>query len=222
MPEKMIDMPIRDANESHVAITLVLDVSVSMSGPSMDELNRGVNTMIDDFKKDSRLNKIVDLSIFTFGAKGRQNPYQSFRAIGDIEGAITLAATDGSTYIVAALEKAIDRTYARCKEYEENSACYTPWIIVITDGAFHDTDLITIGNTMIDLESRGKLHFFGLGVPGYDRSQLEKFANSPERVIDINAVDFVKFFSWIGNSIRTVTTKNPGEPTALSPWNVKA
>ena len=78
MENKIVDRPIREASEAHVALSLVLDVSGSMDGVKMNSLNTAVNALITQMKQDSRLMNIVDLAIFIFGTKGRQNIHQGF------------------------------------------------------------------------------------------------------------------------------------------------
>jgi uncharacterized protein YegL len=208
--------PPRAASKAHVALTLVLDVSGSMSFKSDEEknspidlLNNGINEMIQGLKADSRLKEIIDLSIFTFGEQCKENPYLAFRAIMDVD-TVQLVANDTHTYIVKALEEAVEATRQRCAEY--SVGCYKPWIIVITDGYFHDNevDLDTVGQLMKNRAKDGKQHFFGFGVGKYNRSQLEKFCETEQtasRVVDMKAEKFSELFSWIGRSMKRVSDK---------------
>jgi len=218
MENKIIDRPIREASEAHVALSLVLDVSGSMQGESIRLLNAAVNQMITEMKEDERLNNIVDLAIFLFGTKGRDSIHQGFRAIADCV-PVNIKATDTSTYVVDALEKAVDVTRKRCAAYNKAGGAYKPWIVLITDGEFHDSnsELDNIGNKMKERESQNKLQFFGLGVDGYDRNQLEKLTNNPGHVIDAKSANFIEFFSWVGKSISVVSSKEIGANVALPP-----
>lgn len=224
MPDDRLAMPPRDPNKTHVALTLVLDVSSSMSEPAnrdMPEetpiklLNDCINEMLKDMKNDSKLNTIVDLSIFTFGDPNKQNPYQDFKAIIDVA-PIQLVADDDSTYIVKVLEEAIESTRQRSNMY---ASAYKPWIVIITDGIFHDNenDLDRVGQIMKTRSREGKHNFFGFGVPGFRREQLEKFCEQEQaatRVVDIqDASNLPKLFSWIGRSMKKVSGT---DPTALA------
>ena len=218
MEDNTVDRPIREASEAHVALSLVLDVSASMRGVSIETLNEAVNKLIKEMKGDARLKNIVDLAIFVFGTHGRQNILQGFRAISDC-GVVKLEANDTNTYVVAALERAVDITRKRCNVYDRAGGSYKPWIVLITDGEFHDGDaaLNGIGNIMKERERQGKLHFFGLGVGGYVRAQLEKLTNDPTHVIDAKSANFIEFFSWIGRSIKAISVKEVGESVELPP-----
>jgi uncharacterized protein YegL len=209
----------REASEAHVALSLVLDVSASMQGDSIKSLNTAVNEMIKQMKDDNRLKNIVDLAIFVFGTRGRQNIFQGFRAIADCE-PVNIEANDDYTYVVDALKKVVEITQKRCGAYDKAGGSYKPWIILITDGEFHDgndAEFTTVGNTMRERERQGKLQFFALGVDGYVRTQLEKLTNNPAHVIDAKTANFVEFFSWIGRSLKAVSSKEVGEAVALPP-----
>ena len=218
----MSDMPVRNITEPHVALALVLDVSASMGEstdgiPAIDLLNNSVNSMVRGLKENNRLRSIVDLSIFIFGETTKQNPYISFRAIEDFED-IHLEANDKGTFIVNVLEEAVEATKQRCRKYlEYGTPCYKPWVVVITDGNFLDSeaDLERICQLMRSIQRDGKQHFFGFGVGNYDRQQLEKFCD-PElvqnRVFDISVGFFPELLTWIGKSQNYEARIEPGDP----------
>ena len=215
------DRPVLESSSAHVAIALVLDISYSMLGEKINSLNRAINDMIAQLKVDARLRDIIDLGIFVFGEKGRNPVCQGFRAISDCE-TISLQANDDSTYVVDALNTAIDRLRERTELYAKGGGAHKPWLILITDGVFHDDynmpgELDKVAERMKQREKEGKLHFFGLGVEGYKRSQLEKFTENPKRVIDIKAANFIEFFSWVGRSMATISRTAVGTQTTLEP-----
>lgn len=224
--ELTLDMPQRSANQPHVAIALVLDVSRSMNIPEeggrrIDLLNDGLNTMIREMKVDSRLKNIIDVAIYTFGESSLHNPYQGFRSIADME-EIYLVANQNSTYITGTLEMAVEHVKERSKQYQvAGGGAYKPWIVVITDGEFHDNDseLNRVGFVMKQREKRGKQHFFGMGIcKDFNREQLELFADDKGRVQRIKPSLLPEFFSWIGKSMKAISEKNPGEATTLPPF----
>jgi len=218
MNNQISDRPIREASEAHVALSLVLDVSLSMEGNPIDSLNNAVNEMIQQMKEDSRLKNIVDLAIFIFGERGRDPIYRGFRAIADCD-TVRLEATDGSTHVSDALERAAEFSKKRCGAYDRAGGAYKPWIVLITDGEFYDSRdaLDRVGNALKERERQGKLQFFALGVGGYDRAQLEKLTNNPHQIIDAKVANFGEFFSWIGRSLKAVSSKEVGETTMLPP-----
>ena len=218
MENRIVDRPIREASEAHVALSLVLDVSGSMHGAAIDALNNAVNGMIAQMKGDDRLKNIVDLAIFTFGTYGQSKVYQGFRAIADCE-AVLLEAKDVNTYVVDALNRSTDFTKNRCAAYDRAGGSYKPWIVLITDGEFHDdeAELNAVGAKIKEREAQGKLQFFALGVDGYVKAQIEKLTNNPGNIIDAKHAHFGEFFTWIGKSLKAVSSKEVGASVSLPP-----
>ncbi|MDR1329697.1 MAG: VWA domain-containing protein [Oscillospiraceae bacterium] len=216
--DNAIDRPVREASQPHIALALVLDVSASMQGASIIALNGAVNGMISQMQSDPRLRNIVDLSIFLFGTYGRPVIHQGFRAIADCA-LINLPANDRSTYVVEALDRALEVTRVRYGIYDKAGGSYKPWIVLITDGEFHDgaDSLGSLADKLRQRESRGKHQFFGLGVRGYDRRQMESLTNDPAHIVDVEAANFREFFTWVGRSLRAVSTKDPGASVTLEP-----
>jgi len=218
MSERIAERPIREASEAHVALSLVLDISLSMGGTPINTLNDAVNDMIQQMKDDSRLKNIVDLAILVFGIQGRDNIYQGFRAITDCD-VVDLKATDNGTFVTDSIERAVEFSKKRCAAYDKAGGAYKPWIVVITDGEFNDSSsaLDRVGNIVKEREKQGKLQFFALGVEGYNRSQLERLTDNSHQIIDAKVGNFGEFFAWIGRSLKAVSSKEIGEATALPP-----
>ena len=213
------DRPVQESSTAHVALSLVLDVSSSMQlGNKIGALNDAINKMIEQLKVDARLRYIVDLGIFVFGEQNKETICQGFRAIADC-GQMSLQANDESTYVSDALNTALDRLTERRHLYEKGGGAYKPWLILITDGAFHDSSytLDVTGSRIKELENNGKLHFFGLGVDDFKREQLENFAVDKKRVIELKAANFEEFFNWVGRSMSTVSDSTVGESVQLEP-----
>ena len=219
MNEKMYDRPMRTPSIAHVALALVLDVSYSMSSNAkMESLNSAVNGLISQMKSDSRLKDIVDLGIFMFGEMGNHSIYQGFRAMTDCDH-VEIIANHRSTYVVDALEKALEMLKTRCRIYDQGGESYKPWVVLITDGEFHDDDskLIGIGNKIKQRENENKLQFFGLGVDQFKREQLEILTNNPTHVIEVKAANFSEFLSWVGRSFAIISSKEIGATVNLEP-----
>jgi len=201
--------------EAHVALALILDVSSSMTyeenGERIDALNTAVNEMIAQMKANVRLKCIVDLAIFCFGNFNKPKAeimYQGFSSIASCE-PVYLIAEDENTYVVDVLEHALDIIGKRCEVYDKLGGSYKPWIVLMTDGELHDStaEINAIGRKLKEREARGRLHFLGLGVRGFVRSQLEKFTNNKDHIIEIETADFGEFFKWVGRSMSAVSTK---------------
>jgi uncharacterized protein YegL len=74
------------------ACMLVLDVSGSMSGERIAELNEGVRQFIQEVKEDDFASNAIDMGIITFG--GSVNEIIPLRSIAEVEAPILYANGD--------------------------------------------------------------------------------------------------------------------------------
>lgn len=212
------DRPVRESAIAHVALALVLDISGSMARGNIRSLNQAVNQLIEQMQADSRLKDIVDLGIFVFGEKNKPVIQQGFRAMSDCT-KVNLDASATSTYVADALDEAIDMLRIRCGIYAQGGGSYKPWIVLITDGEFHDDKerLEEVGSKIKRREKENKLQFFGLGVDGYRKEQLQSLTSNPSHVIDVKAANFPEFLSWVGRSFSIISTRQIDEVVSLEP-----
>jgi len=113
------------------ACLLVLDVSGSMSGAPIAELNSGLKVFQDELLTDELAMQRVELGILTFGPVQIEMPFHSAENFV----APTLTA-QGNTPMGAAVLQAIDMIRQRKEDYRAHGLpYYKPWIFLITDGA---------------------------------------------------------------------------------------
>ncbi len=110
---------------------LLLDVSGSMNGRPINELNAGLVTFRDELLADSLALKRVELGIVTFGPVHVEQPFTSAANFFP-----PILFAQGDTPMGAAITKALDMVEERKREYRANGiSYYRPWIFLITDGA---------------------------------------------------------------------------------------
>jgi uncharacterized protein YegL len=71
----------------------------------------------------------------------------------------------------------------------------------MTDGQLHD-DVTAVGKKIRQREAEEKLHALCFGVPGYRADQLKRLS---DRVFELVNYQFSDFFSWIGQSMATIS-----------------
>ena len=85
---------------------------------------------------------------------------------------------------------------------------------MITDGA--PTDDISLAAQRIQEEenkgSHGKLKFWALGVPGYDKETLFKLT---KRVMALSDTDFSGIFNWMSESMVAISVSRVGDEAKL-------
>ena len=197
--------------EPHLACILLLDTSGSMSGDPINSLNRAINDFKQKTSMDELAQKRVDIAIIQFD--DHASVVQDFTPISQME-PVNLTA-GGCTAMGEAINLAIDKVKERNRFYASlGTPCFKPWIFMITDGA--PTDDITSAIQRIQEEenkgSHGKLKFFALGVPGYDKDTLFKLT---KRVMALNDTDFSGIFNWMSESMVAISVSRVDENVQL-------
>jgi len=198
-------------NEPHLACVLLLDTSGSMYGQPINDLNKALQDFKDKVSMDEMAKKRVDIAIVEFNNAARV--VQDFTPISQMS-PVTLQTT-GSTAMGAGINMAIDMVKSRNRFYHSlGTPCFKPWIFMITDGG--PTDDITESMRRIKEEEskgkHGKLKFFALGVPGYDKATLFKLTN---RVLELKDTKFSGIFDWMSESMVTISVSRVDEEAKL-------
>jgi len=218
---------IANPGEAHLACVLLLDTSYSMSGDPIDSLNRALQNFKDKVSMDEMAQKRVDVAIVEFNSEAKV--LQDFTPISMMQ-PITLNVA-GSTAMSKGIHMAIDLVKQRNRFYNElGTPVYKPWIFMITDGAPDPDDDIESARLRIQDEetkgSRGKLKFFALGVPGFDKKtllNLTRHQGEKPRIMELENFDFAGIFNWISESMVTISVSRVGEDVNLPrlPENAK-
>ena len=190
---------------TRVPICLVLDISSSMTGEPINELNEGVKTFSDAVLDDEVASRSAEISIVTFG-----NVARLMLDFGDIKRQKPPHLTaNGSTPMGEAVNLALDILEKRKREYSNAGVdYYQPWMVLMTDGAPTDSIEDAVQRTC-DLIERRKLTIFPVGIgPNARLDILERF--SPKRKpLRLKGLNFKEFFEWLSQSVsQTSLTTN--------------
>lgn len=188
---------------------LLLDVSGSMNGRPINELNAGLVTFRDELLADPLALKRVELGIVTFGPVHVEQPFTSSAA--NFFPPILFA--QGDTPMGAAITKALDMVEERKREYRANGiSYYRPWIFLITDGAPTD-EWQAAANKVFRGEEDKRFAFFSIGVQGADMKTLAQI--SVRQPLPLQGLQFRELFSWLSSSLRSVSRSTPGTEVVL-------
>ena len=187
---------------------LLLDVSGSMSGRPINELNAGLVTFRDELLADPLALKRVELGIVTFGPVHVEQPFTSAANFFP-----PILCAQGDTPMGAAITKALDMVEERKREYRANGiSYYRPWIFLITDGAPTD-EWQAAANKVFRGEEDKRFAFFSIGVQGADMKTLAQI--SVRQPLPLQGLQFRELFSWLSSSLRSVSRSTPGTEVVL-------
>ena len=138
-------IPPTHVNMPHMPVIILCDVSGSMGGTPIQNVNLSVNRFAADVCKDPKAAGLVDVAVMSFN----EAPHieQEFRPITELQPVQFSAG--GGTDISSALEMAVQKLRERGHLYEDNGIeVKMPYIILITDGYGGDVTEIakTIGH----------------------------------------------------------------------------
>lgn len=203
---------------ARVPVCLCLDVSGSMSGEKISELNQGINLFYNAIKDDEVALYSAEISIVTFGTTA--SCVRDFSSLELQPNAPHLVAW-GPTPMGEAVNLAIDLLEKRKNEYKEKGVdYYQPWLVLMTDG--EPTDNISEAvSKVVNLVNNKKLTVFPIGI-GRDANMTTLASFSPNRApLRLQGLKFKEFFAWLSQSVSRVSQSTPGETIKLDVEGIK-
>jgi uncharacterized protein YegL len=213
-------------HDQRAPCVLIMDVSGSMEGEPIRELNAGLSQYREEILGESLAARRVDIAIVSFG--DRVEVAQHFTNAYNF--APPQLAASGPTPMASAVMTAIKLLEERKDDYRQaGMTYYRPWLFLFTDGA--PTDGAAEWNVACEAVRRGeaesKFTFYAVGDSGADFSKLKEI--SPSRPpLKLKGMAFREFFRWLSNSQGRVAQSAPGQAIALLPatgddgWGVAA
>jgi uncharacterized protein YegL len=187
---------------------LVLDVSGSMMGQPIAQLNDGIQFFQQDLLGDVQAARRVEVATVTFGPVNVLHDFvgaESFQA--------PMLTTQGDTPMGAAIGEAIRLVEDRKRVYQQNGIMYfRPWIVLVTDGSPTD-QWKAAAMAVREGESRGKFAFFAVGVQGADMDTLAQI--STRQPLLLKGLRFRDMFKWLSASMKSVSASRPGTAVDL-------
>jgi uncharacterized protein YegL len=187
---------------------LLLDVSGSMSGRPIEELNAGLVLLKDELSADPLASKRVQIGVVTFG------PVETVTDFVDAgQWNATVLTTKGDTPMGAAIEHGLQMLESQKSLYRSHGIPhYRPWVFLITDGGPTDP-WENAARLVHEGEENRKFKFFAVGVDKANFDILKQI--SVGEPIALKGLRFRDLFAWLSSSLSAVSQSNLGEEVKL-------
>ena len=218
-----------DNPSPRVPVCLCLDISGSMYGQPIEELNKGVSLFYGSIRADEVASYATDLCIVTFGGK---QPVLAVDFVPIYHHQINPPSfnADGYTPMGEAVNMALDCLEIRKQEYKDTGVdYYQPWLVLMTDGlpeGGSQSEMDRAVTRTVDLVNHKKLTVFPIYINSstlFSADQNESAKRilqlfSPKRpVLTLRGLNFSAFFDWLSRSVSKVSVSMPGEEVNLDP-----
>lgn len=196
--------------DPRVPCILLLDVSSSMTGEPIAQLNEGLKAYQQSLQADSLALKRVEVCVITFG--------QSVEVVTPFTIASQFTppelVANGLTPMGTAVNKAIDELEARKSVYRENGIAYMrPWLFLISDGEPNDVGWESAAARSVAGEQAKSFAMFCVGVGSANLNTLKMFTiREPLR---LKGLEFSRLFQWLSSSQQSASRSTPGEEVPL-------
>jgi uncharacterized protein YegL len=189
-------------------LLLLLDVSGSMTGRPIEELNAGLVLLKDELSADPLASKRVQVGVVTFG------PVETLTGFVDArDWNPPVLTVKGNTPMGAAIEHGLQLLETQKAVYKSNGIPhYRPWVFLITDGG--PTDAWSNAARLVhEGEAHKKFKFFAVGVEQAKFDVLKQISVSDP--IALKGLRFRDLFAWLSSSLGAVSRSNPGDEVKL-------
>ena len=208
-PTRFDETEFAENPEPRCAVVLALDISGSMSGQPIAELNAGLQELDKALKADTLASLRVELAIVTFGGSVTKTDFVAADAFQPP----TLAAR-GSTPMGAAVNQALSLLRDRKNTYKQCGLDYfRPWLFLITDGAPTDSWQAAAEQARQEEERKG-VSVYAIGVQDADMQILARFSAGRPPLM-LQGLAFRELFQWLSKSLSAVAKSQPGGQAAL-------
>lgn len=194
-------------------VVLMLDVSGSMRGKPLEELNAGFQQFLQETRSDEAASMSVDLEVITFGTEAKVElpftPLANVPPMAPFE-------WSGRTGLGSAIRQATADLKARREQYRQKGlSSYRPWIIVMTDGGPNDTWKES-ARELCEAAQRGKFMYFGIEIGTKpNHAKMCQIVPPEPGPVRLKGLRFRPFFRWLTDSLKAVSASTVAEQESI-------
>jgi uncharacterized protein YegL len=191
----------------------VVDVSASMAGEPIRQLNQGLQKFQHDISANSMTTNRLEVAVVEFSDTVEtvvQPALVDSFSMPDLK-------TKGTTKMVDGVREAISLVESRKNWYKQTGQPYLrPWIILITDGAPDgDQDIDSLAQEIQAGVSGKKFVFLAIGVQGANMDVLHHISSSEMPPAALQGLKFSEFFKWVSASMSVIASSKEGDKVNL-------
>lgn len=221
------DVEMADNPSPRCPVVLLLDVSSSMAGNPIQQLNEGLRVLAADMQGDELASMRVEVAVIAFGAtvsamdvRGNAGPISLDADTAFVtmdEFVAPWLAESGLTPMGEATRKGLQLVRERKDIYKRYGIDYfRPWIFLISDGAPNDSGWQAAAQEAQRAQRNKETLFFAVGVEGADLNTLAMFCTDYQPVM-LQGLDFTSLFQWMSKSLSRASSGEPGAQVSLPP-----
>ena len=204
---------------NRVPITLCLDVSGSMSGEPIAELNKGVELFFDALRSDPVANASAEVAIVAFADRAEvMLDFQSLDRVTSPPVLQTGSHVGCLTNLGAGAQLAMTSLESRKQQYKIAGVDYfQPFMILMTDGQPTTEEHLTVAARACEWEEHRKLTVIPIGIGGAADMKVLAMFSKKRSPLRLKGLRFEEFFLWLSKSVVRVSQSRPGEQVQLDP-----
>ena len=204
---------------NRVPVTLCLDVSGSMSGEPIAELNRGVDLFFKALRSDPVANASAEVAIVAFADRAEvMLDFQSLDRVSAPPLLQTGSHVGCSTNLGAGARLAMSILGARKQQYKIAGVDYfQPFMILMTDGQPTTEEHLSAATQACELETHRDLTVIPIGIGNAADMKVLAMFSRKRPPLRLKGLQFAEFFQWLSKSVVRVSESRPGEHVPLDP-----
>lgn len=217
--DRLEDVEFADNPEMRCPVLIIADCSGSMAGPPITAMNQGVDTLYQAIAEDEVARNRVEVALLSFSNEARVE--RDFSTVSERGNSAIVAG--GVTNMHLAIQQGCDLLEERKERYRQNGIpYYRPIMVLFSDGlpSGSQSDMQRANDRLVDMENRGRLTIFKVGVNADGARALRRVLPNPEsrfQPLELDSLRFTDFFVWLSKSVAATSRSTSGDVVNLPP-----
>lgn len=196
-----------------VPVALCLDISGSMAGQAITELNAGLAQFLQELQEDPLTSCAAEMAVVTFGSGA--TCVADFQTVAQVQ--VPPLSAGGATYMGEGLNLALELLETRKKQYKKTGVdYYQPILVVMSDGCPNGDPRVyqQARQRIQELTQKRCLTVVAVGMGNEaDMEELQRIGN--RKAVKLHGLQFREFFAWLSQSVCAVSASTPEEQPQL-------